>query len=26
VEGLLNHLCPKSVAIYARNKEYARSE
>jgi len=22
VEGLLNHLCPKSVVIYARKKEY----
>jgi len=22
LEGLLNHMCPKSVAIYARKKEY----
>lgn len=26
VEGLLNHLCPKSVAIYAKKKECLRSE
>ena len=26
LEGLLNHLCPKSVAIYARKKEPAPSE
>jgi SAM-dependent methyltransferase len=25
VEGLLNRLCPKSVAIYAKRKEYVRS-
>ena len=25
VEGLLNHLCPKSVAVYARKKELSRS-
>jgi hypothetical protein len=26
LEGLLNHLCPKSVAIYARKKECVPSE
>jgi len=25
LEGLLNHLCPKSVAVYARKKEHAIS-